>query len=162
MEESGLRVAETVEVLNYRTLAGYDSVIHSMRDIGIGMQDDEKFKELVTLLNTRHGVDRMPTLDTLLFRAPAREDANRFVAATIGELGLPVVRMHMEESLQGLPLLCRDRAHGRVGQAELFARDVRVGRSPRARGRRFMERPSRRDGGGGGQRLAHAADARRT
>ncbi len=106
MEESGLRVAETVEVLNYRTLAGYDSVIHSMRDIGIGMQDDEKFKELVTLLNTRHGVDRMPTLDTLLFRAPAREDANRFVAATIGELGLPVVRMHMEESLQGLPLLC--------------------------------------------------------
>lgn len=106
VEESGLRVAETVEVLNYRTLAGYDSVIHSMRDIGIGMQDDEKFKELVTLLNTRHGVDRMPTLDTLLFRAPAREDANRFVAATIGELGLPVVRMHMEESLQGLPLLC--------------------------------------------------------
>ena len=106
VDESGVKVAEAVEVLNYRTLAGYDSIIRSMRDIGIGMQEDEKFRELVTLLNTRHGVDRMPVLDTLLFRAPAREDANRFVAATVGELGLPVVRMHMEESLQGLPLLC--------------------------------------------------------
>ena len=106
VEESGVKIAETAEPLNYRTLAGYDSVIHSMRDIGIGMQDDEKFKELVSLLNARHGIDRIPTLDTLLFRAPAREDANRFASATIGELGLPVVRMHMEESLQGLPLLC--------------------------------------------------------
>ena len=53
-----------------------------------------------------HGLDRMPASDALLFRSPAREDANRFMAATLGELGLPAIRMHMEENLQGMPVLC--------------------------------------------------------
>ncbi len=106
VEESGVRISEPAEVLNYRTLAGYNSTIRMMRDIGIGLQGDAQFNEFVDLLNARHGLDRMPALDTLMFRSPAREDANRFVAATVGELGLPVVRMYMEENLQGLPLLC--------------------------------------------------------
>lgn len=105
-DEAGIAFAGEEAPLDYRSLAGYDSVIQSMRDIGIGMQDDERFQELVRLLNTRHGLDRMPALDTLLFRSPAREDANRFVAATLGELKKPVLRMHMEENLQGMPLLC--------------------------------------------------------
>ena len=70
------------------------------------MQHDERFQELVELLNARHGLDRMPASDALLFRSPAREDANRFMAATLGELGLPAIRMHMEENLQGMPVLC--------------------------------------------------------
>lgn len=44
--------------------------------------------------------------DTLFLRSPAREDANRLASALIGELGLPAMRMHMEENLQGVPVLC--------------------------------------------------------
>ncbi len=91
---------------NYSTLAGYDSVISLMRDFGIGLKDDREFNDFVRLLNNRHGLDRMPAADTLLFRSPVREDANRFLNATVGELRLPTVRMHMEENLQGLPVLC--------------------------------------------------------
>ena len=48
----------------------------------------------------------MPACDALLMRSPAREDANRFMTATVGELDLPVLRMRMEENMQGMPVLC--------------------------------------------------------
>lgn len=105
-EEMGLGVAAEEEPLNYSTLAGYENAIRIMRDFGVGLQDDAEFQKFVGMLNRRHGLDRMPALDTLLFSSPAREDANRFVAATLGELKLPTLRMHMEENLQGMPLLC--------------------------------------------------------
>lgn len=105
-QDPDAKVAEQAEPLRYDTLAGYDSAIRVMRDLGIGLQDDPDFKALVGTLNARHGLDRMPAPDTMLFRAPVREDAGRFVAATLGELGGPVLRMHMEENLQGSAVLC--------------------------------------------------------
>ena len=92
--------------LNYSNLVGYDQAVSIMRDLGVGMKDDADFIEFVRMLNDRHGVDRMPAVDTLLFRAPAIEDADRFVEATAGELGLPVLRMSMEEGMGGAPVLC--------------------------------------------------------
>ena len=109
MEKGGAPAASpssTLERITYRDLAGYDQAVAIMRDFGVGMQADAGFQELVAQLNARHGLDRMPAADALLFRSPAREDANRFMAATLGELGLPALRMRMEENLQGLPVLC--------------------------------------------------------
>lgn len=99
-------VLSSLEALTYADTPGYIHAIATMRDFGIGMQDDPQFKQLVDMLNQRHGLDRMPAADSFLFRAPAREDAHRFMAATLGELGLPAIRMHMEENLQGTPVLC--------------------------------------------------------
>jgi len=104
--EAGVAVEPAAESLTYANLAGYGSTIRLMRDFGVGLQDDADFQELVELLNRRHGLDGMPAADAMLFRSPAREDANRFIAATLGELGLPCIRMHMEENLQGMPVLC--------------------------------------------------------
>lgn len=94
------------ESISYKDLAGYDAAIATMRDFGVGMEKDPGFQDLVRQLNTRHGLDRMPASDALLFCSPAREDAHRFMMATLGELGLPAIRMHMEENLQGMPVLC--------------------------------------------------------
>ena len=105
-EAAGVKTASQPERLTYDDLAGYGTVIKAMRDFGVGMQDDPGFLKLVDLLNARFGLDRMPVADTLLFCSPAREDASRFMAATVGELGLPAVRMRMEENLQGMPILC--------------------------------------------------------
>lgn len=99
-------VLSTLERITYRELVGYDRTVALMRDFGVGMQGDPQFQELVRQLNARHGLDRMPAADALLFRSPAREDANRFMVATLGELGLPALRMRMEENLQGMPVLC--------------------------------------------------------
>lgn len=94
------------EVMNYDTLAGYDSAIATMRDFGIGMGTNKEFQEFVEMLNSRHGLSKMPALDTLVLRSPAREDANRFMMATLGEMSLPTVHMRMEENYQGMPILC--------------------------------------------------------
>lgn len=99
-------VLSSLENLTYQDLPGYDRTVETMRDFGIGMQDDPQFKQLVAMLNQRHGLERMPAADSFLFRAPAREDSHRFMVATMGELGLPAIRMHMEENLQGAPVLC--------------------------------------------------------
>lgn len=99
-------VMSTLENISYRDLAGYGRAISVMRDFGIGMQNDPHFQSLVRMLNRRHGFDRMPAADSFVFRAAAREDAHRFMTATLGEIGLPAIRMHMEENLQGLPVLC--------------------------------------------------------
>ena len=99
-------VVSSLENITYKDLAGFDRTIKTMRDFGIGMQDDPEFQGLVTLLNYRHGLERMPAADSFLFRSPAREDAHRFMTATLGEIGLPAIRMHMEENLQGAPVLC--------------------------------------------------------
>ena len=103
---SDIDFGNIIEGFDYDSIAGYTKTIETMHDFGIGVRDDENFQELVRLLNARHGLDSMPAVDSLLFRAPAREDANRFIAATLGELDLPVLRMHMEENLQGMPVLC--------------------------------------------------------
>ncbi len=94
------------EKFNYGALAGFDSIVAIMRDYGIGLEDDPDFISLVNTLNARHGLEGMPPIDSILFRSPAREDANRFVSATVGEIDRPAMRMHMEESLQGAPMLC--------------------------------------------------------
>lgn len=94
------------EALDYDSVVGYDSVIEVMHDFGIGMAEDQSFGQLVEMLNLRHGLKQRPALDSFLFRAQAREDANRFMLATLGELGVPAVHMRMEENFQGMPILC--------------------------------------------------------
>ena len=89
-----------IEHLTYKELVGYDEAVRSVRSLGLGMQKDPEFQQLVRQLNVRHGLDRMPACDALLIRSPAREDANQFMMATCGELGLPVLRMRMEENMQ--------------------------------------------------------------
>lgn len=94
------------EGMNYDSIAGFESTVRLMRDFGIGMDNDERYQQLVGMLNARHGVSSKPAPDTMLFRAQAREDAYRFIGATLGEFALPTVRMHMEENFQGIPVLC--------------------------------------------------------
>ena len=97
---------QPVDIYTYDTVPGYGAVVERMRSLGIGLAGDASFGEFVAMLNARHGFDAMPMVDTLLFCSPAREDASRFMMATVGELGLPAVRMRMEESFQGVPMLC--------------------------------------------------------
>ena len=92
--------------LDYSNIAGYRTIIERMRTYGIGVQGDEDFKKFVEMLNSRHGLTKMPALDVLLFRSAAREDANRFIVATLNELKMPTIHMRMEESVQGVPVLC--------------------------------------------------------
>lgn len=92
--------------ITYEDIHGYRNVIQTMQSFGLGVRKDQRYEEFVKMLNARHGIDRASAVATFLFVSPAREDANQFMAATMGELGLPAIRMTMEEGPQGLPVLC--------------------------------------------------------
>lgn len=90
----------------YADLVGFDRAISVMQSFGIGMRDDPEFLSLVEALNELHGIDSIPATDSILFRSLAREDASQFMEATANELGLPMIRMTMDENIQGALMLC--------------------------------------------------------
>lgn len=90
----------------YKDLVGYKHAIDNMRVRGVGMGVDPRFSEFLTMLKRRHGIESLPSFETMLFRSYSREDASKFMAATVGEMGLPTIRMYMEETPNGYPLLC--------------------------------------------------------
>ena len=93
-------------LFDYSTIRGFSDAIEKMGQLGIGRMRDPHFKEFVKMLNSRHGVSRMPQLGTLVFNSSAREDANYFMVATVGEMGVPAVRMRMDHNMQGQAVLC--------------------------------------------------------
>lgn len=99
-------VDHAADKITYDDIHGYRNVIQTMQSFGLGVKKDERYDEFVRMLNARHGIDHASAIATFLFVSPAREDANQFMAATMGELGLPAIRMSMEEGPQGLPVLC--------------------------------------------------------
>ncbi len=105
--EAGKQAQETPQQqFNYSNLVGFDSAIAAMAKLGVGRSNDPEFSQFVKMLNFRHGLSAMPGLGTLIFRSPAREDANCFMVATVGELGLPAVRMRLDRNAMGQVVLC--------------------------------------------------------
>lgn len=94
------------EEYTYADLVGFDQAIAAMKKRGIGMRNDEQFIEFMAALAQRHGIDTLPSFETLLFRSPSRADMNQFMMATAQELAAPSVRMYMEETPMGFPVLC--------------------------------------------------------
>ena len=103
---AGDEASQPVDIFSYDSISGYGAAVARMRSLGVGLAGTPEFDDFVAMLNSRHGLDAMPVVDSLLFCSPAREDASRFMLATVGELGLPAIRMRMEETFQGVPMLC--------------------------------------------------------
>ena len=91
---------------DYQSLVGFDGAIAAMAELGIGRSHDPEFARFIAMLNARHGLPGIPGVGTLLFRCPAREDANYFMVATAGELSMPAIRMRLDQNAQGQAVLC--------------------------------------------------------
>ena len=91
---------------DYQSLVGFDGAIAAMGELGIGRSHDPEFARFVAMLNARHGLPGIPGVGTLVFSCPAREDANYFMVATAGELGMPAIRMRLDQNAQGQAVLC--------------------------------------------------------
>lgn len=103
---AGQKPAQTIDRLTYADMAGFERAIDQMRSLGIGFAKNPELKNFISFLNEKHGLSGMPVADSLIFRAPAREDAGHFMEATLGELGLPGVRIHIDENIHGDVVLC--------------------------------------------------------
>lgn len=94
------------ERFDYSSLVGFGRATDYMKELGVGLADDPDFAQFVAQLNLRHGLPAMPPLGTLMFSCPAREDANYFMVATVGELRMPAIRMRLDQNAQGQAVLC--------------------------------------------------------
>lgn len=92
--------------LTYDDLVGFETAVMDMRQRGYGLSGDAAFADFIASLNRRHGIDGLPSFETLLFRAPSREDAARMMFATAGELDQPVIRIRMDTNSNGAAVLC--------------------------------------------------------
>lgn len=98
--------SDLIEMPAYEDLIGYDAAVESMKAYGIGVGNDQRFKQFLDMLSRRHGISNLPSTGTMLFRSAAREDATHFMHATVGELNMPSVRMYMQTTSQGVSMLC--------------------------------------------------------
>lgn len=100
-----IEIAHRAPRPTFNDLVGYDSVLKSMRAIGIGMEKDPQYVELLNTLNIQHGLHHAPPTDTLLIRSTSRADAVCLMSALAGELDLPDIHMRIDENFSGMPVL---------------------------------------------------------
>ena len=98
--------SKAVPMLRYSDLVGFDSIIEDARSLGLGVEDDEEYRALVDTLREQHGLDGLSAVGSVVFRTSSREDANTFMQAVVGELGLPAMRIQMQQGPMGVPMLC--------------------------------------------------------
>lgn len=92
--------------LRYADLVGFDSIIEDARALGLGVEDDDAYRQLLSTLRERHGLDGLSAAGSVVFRTSSREDANMFMEAVVGELDLPAMRIQMQPGPMGVPMLC--------------------------------------------------------
>ena len=102
----GQKSIQAANRLTYADMAGFEHAIEQMHALGIGFANNPELKNFISFLNEKHGLSGMPVSDAIVFRSAAREDASRFMEATLGELELPGVRINVDENIHGDLVLC--------------------------------------------------------
>lgn len=98
--------SDEIGIFGFDDLVGYDGAIETMHRVGIGLGKDEHFNDFLKSLSKSFGISTLPSVQTMVFRSAAREDATHFMGAVVGEMKLPTVRMYMEEGPTGMMMLC--------------------------------------------------------
>lgn len=93
-------------LFRYQDLTGYQSSIDIMKKLGVGADKNSNYNKLVKKLSMQHGLNRVSFSDSLVFRGKSRKDTNEFMLASAGEIGLPVIHMSMDQSINGASVLC--------------------------------------------------------
>ncbi|MGI6221140.1 MAG: hypothetical protein ACOYIP_04635 [Coriobacteriales bacterium] len=88
--------------VGYHTIVGYDTALKSMRAFGFDTADDEAYRQFVQESSVFHGLDGLSLYDPFLFYGPSREDVFEFAEATAGEIGNPVLVLHVRTNDEGV------------------------------------------------------------
>ncbi len=132
LQKVGTKITKRI---NYANTPGYEDAKREMIAFGLGLHYDPAYKDLVAELDEKHGINSIFTNDTIMFTGESREDVNKFMEASANEPGLPVLRMSVEENMQGSTVLClsvnalansiiEKGAKGIIGPAVLCLEDI--------------------------------------
>lgn len=94
-------MASTYHAFTYYEVAGYRNAISRLRQLGIGLSDDESSKDMMRALNKFHGLATRPARKPLILTGNDIDDVNVLLEATLEELNMPTVKCKFETSFQG-------------------------------------------------------------
>lgn len=98
----GSTVEETVQPKKYEDLVGYDSELRQMCIYGFDAAGDQAYRRFIKQTSKFHGVDGLSLDDPFFFYGPSRDDVYEFAEATAGEIGNPVVSLHIRTDDEGM------------------------------------------------------------
>ncbi len=87
---------------NYSSLVGYDEALKSMRVFGFQIDSDDAYRQFVRENTIFHGMEGQTPYDPFLFYGSSRDDVFEFAQATAGEIGNPVVVLHVRTDDEGV------------------------------------------------------------
>lgn len=94
--------SEDAPLFDYDSLAGYGQALQEMRVYGFEGAGDEEYREFLQKASEMHGIRGLMLHDPFLFYGRSRDDVALFAQATAGEIGRPVVTMHVEMDDAGM------------------------------------------------------------
>lgn len=95
-------VEESCPVKKYDDLVGYDSELRQMCIYGFDAAGDQAYKRFIRQTSQFHGVHGLSLDEPFLFYGPSRDDVYEFAEATAGEIGNPVVSLHIRTDDEGM------------------------------------------------------------
>ena len=92
-------------VFDFSSLVGFDAAIEAAHGVGLCVDNDPAYTELIKELKAKHGVDGLSGAGSFIVRTSSRDDASHFMDAVVGELGYPAMRVSMVDAGAGVPVL---------------------------------------------------------
>ena len=93
---------DDAEPKDYDDLVGFDQVMTQMRVYGFEAGGGEEYRQFVQETSEFHGLEGLSLYDPFLFYGPSRDDVYEFAEATAGEIGNPVITLHVRTDEDGL------------------------------------------------------------
>ncbi len=102
LKQIGSAMESAVEVKKYADLVGYDAALEQMCVYGFESAGDKEYQRFIRATSEFHGVDGMSLEEPFVMQGPSREDLYEFAEATAGEIGNPVVSLHVRTDDEGM------------------------------------------------------------
>ncbi|MDR1712786.1 MAG: hypothetical protein LBR39_01320 [Coriobacteriales bacterium] len=87
--------------LSYNGLSGFRSALEQMKNFGFNAEDSASFSKLVEQVSAMHGVSGLALGEGFALYGPSRADSSIFAIATAGEIGWPILHVHVELEKDG-------------------------------------------------------------
>ncbi len=88
--------------VSYDNLIGYQSELKKMCVYGFESAGDEEYKQFVQETSEFHGLQGLSLYDPFMFYGPSRDDVYEFAEATAGEIGNPLLALHVRTDDEGM------------------------------------------------------------
>lgn len=102
LRQLGGTAGVAAEPKKYADLVGYDSELKQMCVYGFESAGSREFQRFIKEAAEFHGVDGMSLSDPFVIQGPSRDDLYEFAEATAGEIGNPIVSLHVRTDDEGI------------------------------------------------------------